>query len=228
MRLSLCERSVGGGTSQVTVDVHSLVIAGWTGRDANAVAHHVRELEALGVRPPRATPLFYRVAADNLSTAPSIQVAGSASTGEVEFVLIQAQRDFWVGVGSDHTDRALEKQSVTLSKQVCAKPLASEVWRFDELEAHWDALELRSVAQVDGERRIYQQGSVAAIRNPLELIRRYCDSDRLPAHTAMFCGTLPVPGGIARADRLALELHDPVLRRSLHHEYQIESLPADD
>jgi hypothetical protein len=225
--LTLLEHSLSG-SGQLAVDIDTLVIAGWTGRDASAVAHHVRELEALGVRPPRATPLFYRVAAANLSTASSIQVAGTASSGEVEFVLIQGPRHLWIGVGSDHTDRALEKHSVTLSKQVCAKPLAAEVWRFEELEAHWDSLELRSIAEIRGERRIYQHGSVAAIRTPLDLIRRYCESDRLPAHTAMFCGTLPVPGGIEPADRLALELHDPVLHRSLRHEYEIVSLPADD
>jgi hypothetical protein len=40
-------------------DIRSLVIAGWTGRDAARVEAHVRELEAEGIpRPPR-TPMFY-------------------------------------------------------------------------------------------------------------------------------------------------------------------------
>ena len=69
----------GGAPSAVAVE--QLVIAGWTGRDAAAVEKHVRELEALGVRRPRTTPIFYRVGAALLTTASEIQVAGPSSSG---------------------------------------------------------------------------------------------------------------------------------------------------
>jgi hypothetical protein len=45
------------------VAVQQAVIAGWTGRDVAAVEKHVKELEALGVKRPATTPIFYRVAA---------------------------------------------------------------------------------------------------------------------------------------------------------------------
>ena len=37
-----------------------LVIAGWTGRDEAALRKHIEELAAIGVKPPKTTPIFYR------------------------------------------------------------------------------------------------------------------------------------------------------------------------
>jgi hypothetical protein len=81
-----------------------LVIAGWTGRDEAALRKHIRELEELGVKPPKTTPIFYRVAANLLTTASEIQVSGADTSGEVEFVLLAKRDGLWVTVGSDHTD----------------------------------------------------------------------------------------------------------------------------
>ena len=46
----------GGGP--LALDVQRLIIAGWTGRDAAAVQHHIEELQALGVKPPATVPTF--------------------------------------------------------------------------------------------------------------------------------------------------------------------------
>lgn len=208
--------------------VHSLVIAGWTGRNAEAVEHHIRELEAIGVRRPKTVPTFYRVATGNLTVAPRIQVAGSHSTGEVEFVLVSMADGLWIGLGSDHTDRELERHSVSLSKQVCAKPIGTSLWRYEDVADHWDELELHSYAHIHGERRLYQHGKVTALRRPTDLIEAYCRSADLPAGTVMYCGTLPVQGTLEFADRFELELRDPRLGRSLHHAYSIEALPLAD
>ena len=128
------------------VPVRDLVIAGWTGRDQAAVERHIRELVELGVAPPSRTPIFYRVAASLLTTADAVDVIGTDSTGEVEFVLLNSDGAWWVGVGSDHTDRRAEAVGVTLSKQLCPKPLAPKLWSFDAVERHWDELILRSYA----------------------------------------------------------------------------------
>ncbi|HEX7217928.1 MAG TPA: DUF2848 family protein, partial [Burkholderiales bacterium] len=47
----------------MTFQPSELVIAGWTGRDEAALRKHLRELEEIGVKPPKTTPIFYRVAA---------------------------------------------------------------------------------------------------------------------------------------------------------------------
>ncbi len=43
-------------------------------------------------------------------------------------MLIGWQGRIFVGCGSDHTDRKVESYSVTVSKQMCDKPMASELW----------------------------------------------------------------------------------------------------
>ena len=207
------------------INVDSLVIAGWAGRDAAAVERHIRELEALGVTRPRATPTFYRVAASLLATAPAIEVAGTGSTGEAEAVLFSLPDGLWVGVGSDHTDRTVEAMGVTWSKQICAKPVGRELWRLDDVAPHWDRLVLRSRARQGGEWRLYQEGSMAALRPPLELAGLH--GAPLPPGHAMFCGTPPVIGPIAWADLFEVELEDPALGRRLVHRYAVTALPLE-
>src|SRR3954451_22735523 len=134
-------------------DIKRLVVAGWTGRDQAALEVHIRELEALGVARPKSTPIFYRVASSLLTTAESIEVIGNDSTGEIEFVVYAFRDGLWIGVGSDHTDRKAETLGVTLSKQMCAKPVSPKVWRYDEIAPHWDRLVLRLFGHQGCDRR---------------------------------------------------------------------------
>src|SRR6267142_5110637 len=114
-------------------EFRELVIAGWTGRDEQALRKHIRELEELGVKPPKTTPIFYRVSAHLLTFSDQIQVSGSDTSGEVEFVLLQGS-ELRVALGSDHTDRKAETIGVSFSKQLCAKPVSRESWRYDEVK----------------------------------------------------------------------------------------------
>jgi hypothetical protein len=198
--------------------VEQLVIAGWTGRDDAALRKHIKELEEIGVKPPKTTPIFYRVSANLFCHSEEIQVSGPDTSGEVEFVLIH-DRELRVAVGSDHTDRKAETIGVSLSKQLCAKPASRDSWRYDEVKPHWEKLVLRSWA--DGE--LYQEGPVSAMRSPEDLLQRY----PLKPGWAMFGGTLAAKGAIRPASRFAMELEDPVLRRKLRHEYRISVLPVE-
>ena len=206
------------------VAIEQAIIAGWTGRDAEAVEKHIKELEVLGVKRPATTPIFYRVAASRLTTETSIEVLGRQSSGEVEFVLLQTEGELWVGVGSDHTDREVEAYGVSVSKQMCEKPIAPVFWRYAEAVSHWDQFILRSYAVTGGQRVLYQEGSVAAMRHPEDLIARYAPGG-LAEGTIMFCGTLAVHGGVRAAERFEFELEDPVLNRKLPHGYDVVSLP---
>jgi len=201
------------------MNISELIIAGWTGRDASALRKHIRELEEIGVKPPKTTPIFYRVAASLFTHAGEIQVSGPDTSGEVEFVLIRTENDLRVAVGSDHTDRKAETIGVSLSKQLCAKPVSTQSWRYDEVKPHWDRLTLRS--WTDGE--LYQEGPVTAMRSPEDLMERY---PLKPGH-AMFCGTLAAKGGIRGGERFRMELEDPVLKRKLRHEYRVKVLPVE-
>ena len=208
-------------------DVTRLVIAGWTGRDQAALEAHIRELEALGIARPKTTPIFYRVAASLLTCAERIEVIGGDSSGEAECVVYALGDGLWLGIGSDHTDRKAEAIGVTLSKQICAKPVGAHLWRFADVAPHWEKLVLRSFVTRDGKRRLYQEGPVTTMRTPDELIRRYAGGGTLAAGTAMFCGTLAVHGAIASGEMFEMELDDPVLGRRLAHAYRVEQLPIE-
>jgi hypothetical protein len=204
----------------MTFPVNELVIAGWTGRDEAALRKHIRELEEIGVKPPKTTPIFYRVSASLFTYANEIQVSGPDTSGEVEFVLISTDRGLRVAVGSDHTDRKAETIGVSLSKQLCAKPVSADSWPYEEVKPHWEKLVLRSWQ--DGE--LYQEGPVTAMRSPEDLMARY---GKLPAGHAMFCGTLAAKGGIRGGSRFRMELEDPVRARKLTHEYRVKILPVE-
>jgi hypothetical protein len=208
------------------VVIRHAVIAGWTGRDPVAVEKHIAELEAIGVKRPASTPIFYRVAAARLTTEDTIEAVGPQSSGEVEFVILQAEGRLWVGVGSDHTDREVETYGVTVSKQMCDKPIAPAFWPHDEVAGHWDKLILRSFIREGGQMVVYQEGPVATMMMPPALIIRYAANGRLPEGTLMFGGTLAVKGGIRPSDRFEFELEDPVRGRKIRHGYSIEILPV--
>ncbi len=214
------------GESALTVGVSEMVIAGWAGRDREAMEHHIQELEALGVARPAETPTFYRVAASRLNQETEIEDAGPDGSGEAEAFLIAANGKLYVGVGSDHTDRKAETVGITLSKQMCDKPVSSEVWPYEEVADHWDSLVLRSHALIDGKKVLYQEGSVSSLLPPEELIRRYTDGNKLPDGTAMFGGTMPAIGGIRSAKRFEAKLVDPVLNRSISIGYDVNVLPV--
>jgi hypothetical protein len=213
------------GTRSGDVAITQAVVAGWIGRDPTAVEKHIRELGALGVKRPATTPIFYRVAAARLTTADTIEAVGESSGGEVEFVLLQHAGRLWVGTGSDHTDREVEKYGVTVSKQMCEKPVAPMFWAYDDVAPHWDRLMLRAHVVEGGKRALYQEGSVAAMMDPRTLIARHAGDGGLPEDTLMFCGTLAAHGGVRPTREFAFEIEDPVLGRRIAHAYRVQTLP---
>ena len=216
----------GAEPRQLDVDIDTFIVAGWAGRDVAATEHHIEELAALGVSRPSAIPLYYRVAANQLTQAPRIQVLGAASSGEVETLVFVAEGEMYVSLTSDHTDRKLESRSVALSKQVCAKPVACAAWRFADVQDHWDELVIRSYIAESGREVLYQEGALSALRNPTDLIAGYCAGKRvLPPGAAMSCGTVGAIGGIRPAPSFTMELFDPRSRRSLRHRYEVDVLP---
>jgi len=203
--------------------VRHLVIAGWTGRDKAALEKHIVELEHLGVKRPASTPIFYRAAAARVTTGNRIEVSGDASSGEVEFIIVKSDARLWIGVGSDHTDRQVETYNVTVSKQMCDKPVADEFWAYEDVAGHWDRLVLRSHITEQGKRVLYQEGSVAAMLPPESLLALW-NGGVLEEGTLMFCGTLAAKGGIRAASHFEFELEDPVLGRKLIAGYAVASL----
>ena len=213
-----------GRSFEETFLISTAVIAGWTGRDKAALEKHIKELEELGVPRPASTPIYYRVAAARLTTADAIESTGPDSSGEVEFMILKAGGRRFLGIGSDHTDRKVETYNITVSKQMCDKPVAAELWALDEVLPHWDKLVLRAYAVIGGTRALYQEGSVAAMLPPLDILAGY--DGPFEGGAAMFCGTLAAHGGIRPAERFEFEIEDPVLGRTIRHGYDVIVLPV--
>lgn len=217
-------------TRILTVTSRQLVIAGWTGRDAAAIQHHIHELEQIGVPAPSSVPLYYRAANSLLTQSPEVQVLGSTSSGEAEPVLFFADGEWWLTVGSDHTDRKVETYSVAVSKQMCAKPVGAHAWRWADVADHQDELELRSRILEDGAWVSYQEGRLAAIR-PLVSLRDGAFAGPVQDGCFVSCGTLgALPNargeGIRPAVSMELEIHDPRLSRTIVHRYSVDVLPV--
>jgi hypothetical protein len=151
-------------------------------------------------------------------------VLGPDTSGEAEPVVVAHGGRLWLTVGSDHTDRKAETMGIALSKQLCGKPVGGELWLLDDVVGHWDQIKLRAFATIDGRRVAYQDGTLAGMRTPADLIARW--GKPLSSGTVMFCGTLAAIGGIRPASRFEVELEDPVLGRTLRHAYDIDALPV--
>lgn len=212
------------GAASVNARVGRLVMAGWTGRDEAAVLAHIEELKELGVKPPASVPVFYPLSPDRLTLAGRIHVSGSGTSGEVEYFLLSHGGETWVGLGSDHTDRDLESVSITLSKQICDKPLAAALWRIEDVAPHWDRLRLSAWCDFGEGEVLYQQATLDAMREPAELIAKGFGADDLPDGAVMFGGAPSAIGGIRPAANFRMELADPVLGRSLTHAYTVDEL----
>lgn len=212
-----------GQTRTVEVELKNLIVAGWAGRDLAAIEHHIEELAAIGVPRPTSVPLYYRIGANQFTQEPMVQVVGPHSSGEIEALVFEADGQLCLSIASDHTDRKLEAYSVALSKQVCAKPAARDAWLYADVEDHIDSLILRSWIIEDGERKPYQDGPMSTLRTPRDLISGY--EGPFTQGAVMTCGTVGAIGGIRPSGAFEMELHDPVLNRSLKHRYEVEVLP---
>src|SRR5215469_6213736 len=161
---------IKGTGEQLHLRPSRLIVAGFTGRDDARVAAHIAELAAAGVPRAPSVPAFYPLDPALLTTAASIRVRGDQTSGEVEPVIIASHGRYYLGVGSDHTDRAVERLSIPASKRACPKPIATEAVRLpDELGLFgWDEVLVESRVDHD----ICQTGTLAEQRRPEDLLAR--------------------------------------------------------
>jgi 4-hydroxyphenylacetate 3-monooxygenase len=200
--------------AEVEIAPTHLVVAGYTGRDLEAVQHHIDELAAIGVPAPDSIPAFYEMGVDRLTTSDRVEVTGTATSGEAEPVLIRANGTYYLTVGSDHTDREMETVGIQLSKAACPKPIASQAIELGDPPSlvDWDSIVIRS--WVDGD--LYQEGTLAAM---LPITQVLAEWDQLGGSRdvalVLFGGTRPLIDGTFRYGRnwrMQLEVpgHAPV------------------
>lgn len=211
-----------GTTHPSTLAISRSYNLGSATRNAAEAVHHQEEVAKSGIRIAFdiPAPRIYPIAPWALTTAEEIGVQGARTSGEVEIVIVVAQGgEVLIGVGSDHTDRDLERTSIVWSKQACPNVLAPTLWRWADIKEHWDRCELWS--ELDGEP--YQRCGVAIFRDPEEFIAIVRERAEVPSDGFMiFCGTyVSVTGDLAFGDRWTFGMTDPVLGRSIEHGYDV-------
>jgi len=185
------ELRVAGRDTPLRFVPRCVVVAGYTARDRAAAQRHIDELAEIGIAPPRRVPAFYVMPPSGVTTAGTIDVPGDQSTGEAEPVLLCTGGTWYLGVGSDHTDRELEAVDVGASKRACPKVMSSSVVEYDDVEADWDDLRLRS--WTGEEREPYQDGPVGTLMTGREILDELADRVDIDSEgLVVFCGTVPL------------------------------------
>jgi hypothetical protein len=207
----------------VEVPAAAVVLCGYTARDEAGVRAHIEELAHAGVPAPASVPAFWRVAPELVCAAETIVVRSSATSGEVEPVLVRGPSDWHLAVGSDHTDRALEREDLSASKAACVKPVSHTTWPLADVVDRWDELELRSEVRSDGAWRLYQAATLAELR-PIEELLELASAQAAPEPgLVLFLGTPPLrTEGFVYGDAFRLTLRDPGTGASLACAYEVE------
>ena len=209
--------------------VKRMVNAGYVGRDQEAVRAHIEELRLEGVPPPPTVPMIFPVLSQNITTSNQIEVVGSKTSGEVEFVLLINGDKIYVGIGSDHTDREVESHSIVKSKQICQNVMSSDVWLYEDVKSAWDDLLIQSwvIPEGSGEEILYQKAFLRSIISPediLDLVKSNIDDGEIDG-LVIFSGTVPIQTDeIIYATHFRGELIDRHLNRLLMCKYEIRKL----
>ena len=217
----------GNGRKRLTFEVQKMVNAGRSARDTSSVRKHMEELRKTGIAISDEFPVFYPKTADRITTSGRFGVLPDSKTsGEVEYVLLFGNSNIYVAVGSDHTDRELEKYNIRMSKQIYCNAMSPAVWRYEDVKEHWDDIIMRAWVKKDGQRRLYQEGKLEKLLRPEKLIEEV--KSRVTGDLngmVIFSGTLPtISGELCYSPYFEMELVDEHAGRAIKYTYIAEPI----
>ena len=223
---NVVEFTVQGSGEKLQVSVGVIFNGGYAGTNQELVREHIDELAKLGVPVPTTTPTLYPLSNYLATTSDKVQVQHGETSGEVEYGVIWHGGKMYVTVVSDHTDRNLETFSVPKSKQACPDVFAPEVWAWDEVKDHFGELQLKCWVTKDGKRELYQDAPCKAMLLPDDWTEKF-EKIGVPCDGNIFIsGTInTVNNTLIFGDFYEIEVHDPVLNRTITHQYTVEVLP---
>ena len=212
---------------QLTFNYSRMINAGYVGKNQQEVRRHIEELAAKGIPGPKSIPVLFPVVCHALTTDSVIDVYGSETSGEVEYVLcVVSEDEVYVGLGSDHTDRHLEETDIPRSKQICPNLMSRAVWPLEEVESHWDDLLITASVAKDGKDTLYQEGHLGLLLNPAELMSFV--KSKIPGpleNLIIFSGTMGMlTGEFVFGESFSAKLIDEKLNRRLEISYDIRPL----
>ena len=210
-----------GSTSSESLRIERMYNFGSATRDPDAAFAHQEEVAKSGIyiASDVPAPRIYPIGLHALGTDSSVFVQSAQTSGEVEIVIHVGDK-IHVGIGSDHTDRALETVSIPGSKQACVNHLAAVFWAWDEIADTWDDCIMRS--WVDD--RLYQEVGVNKFLSPPDILRILKERVRnLPSKSYMvYCGTyVSVDKALGYGNKWRYQLEAPKLNRQIDAQYDV-------
>lgn len=217
------------GLSEKEITVNRVFNLGSAVKDPEFIRKHHAECGKKGIVLPNrgVLPRMYHLSDWNVTTNDEITVQGDETSGEAELVFIDAGGDILVGIGSDHTDRKLEKYSIQYGKQVCQNVLSPKVWPLKEIEDHLDKIIMECEIEKDGVHSLYQRVNIDVFIEPQKLVDLIYERTTLKPGCGMvlFSGTVPtVDNSLVFADKWTLRLTDTALNRTIEHTYKVTRL----
>jgi len=209
----------------VEYEAKKLLLGGFTGRNKEAIMRHIKELEEKGIKieHPVKFPIFFKGPPYLLTTSDAIEVPCEETSGEVEYIVMTVESGkIYIAVGSDHTDRELEKINIQKSKWVCPKVLSKKIWDYDDIKDHWDRIEMLSYILENGKRELYQSGKLESLLTPDDLLREAGYTGE--GGWVVYSGTLATLTGIVYSKNFEVCLSDPILNRKIVHRYAVKVL----
>lgn len=212
---------------QLVFNYRRMVNAGYVGKNQEEVRRHIQELAEKGIPGPKSIPVLFPVVCNALVTDSVVEVYGSETSGEVEYVLLVInEEEVYVGLGSDHTDRHLEETDIPRSKQICPNLMSRTVWPLEEVQGDWDDLLMNANVVKDGEEIRYQEGRLGLLLNPVELMAFV--KSKIPGpleDLVIFSGTMGMlTEEFVFGEKFSAKLIDEKLNRRLEISYDVKPL----
>lgn len=215
------------GEKELNLDVKKLVNAGRSGRNEIIVKKHLDELRKAGSNVGDKFPKFWPKTSDRITTSNRFEVLpNTLSSGEVEYVLLIDKNTVYIGVGSDHTDRGIQKIDLVAAKEIYYNVLAPKVWLYEEVKEYWDDLLMSSWVEEEGEITLYQEGKLKEILSPERILEEV--KTRIGNNfdgLVIFSGTHPtLNGNLSYSSYFEFELRDNKKNRVIRHSYRADPI----
>jgi hypothetical protein len=217
------------GEENVNIDFDQLLVIGFAGRNIEKTMEHIRELEEqLGVPAPKQIPTIFECSLELLTQGKDIKFVGNKTSGEVEYIIVKSGEKIYIGLGSDHTDRELESVSIPKAKQVSPKPIAGELWDYEEVKDHWDQIRLVSYQTINGEEVKYQDGTLSDILPVEKILSVLTERIGNIDNSIIYSGTVPVLDGFKYGDNFRSLMIDEALNRSIEFNYNVNVISEEE
>ena len=224
------------GVTPRTFEVGSVAGARFTARDVDGLRQQMDEQLAKEGHFSSAThtnPSIFRITRYLLTQDTEFEVQGTMTGGEGEVVAIRDGEDIFISAGSDQCDRELDPIFPDKPKQMCPHPVATTAWPYAEVRDHWDELRIQSTVTVQGHAVPLQDSRLEALVT-LDYLLDMPSVRSLPDVAFLYCGSSPFLDSAEEAvkehnlspfttwgvgDAFSVRLYDPVLERSIEHDF---------